>query len=398
MTSITDKLGAAKAVLVRVHPFYAHLALRMEFIEEPRLSPPTMATDMINVYYHPGFVEKHSVRELAGVIAHEVLHVAFLHGTRRGFRDPKIWNYATDFAINAILHESDMVLPTPHLYDKKYENMSAFDIYELLLKDQEKMKKYAVPSDLEGKDGGGGEEGEKVELWGGIMDPKDGNGKPLSEAEISDLEAETQIAVESAAEAAKSRGNLPASLKGLLKATKEAQVNWKQYIIEWVSGQKPDDYTWRRPSKKLLVNHGIYNPTIERHGAGVGLLSIDTSGSVSDSELVSYINEIVGLIDICNPDKLIIIQHDAKIQRVDEWESGMDFNELKISGRGGTLIQPSFKFAAEMDETPDWMICFTDMGIGDWPSVEPDFPVLWCATGDYGTPPFGTVIKIKGII
>ena len=129
---------------------------------------------------------------------------------------------------------------------------------------------------------------------------------------------------------------------------------------------------------------------------GVGILSIDTSGSVSDDELRKYVREIVGVIEMCNPDKLIIIQHDAIIQKIEEWEGGNDFSSLKVKGRGGTCIAPVFRHVEKLDEPIDWMICFTDMGICDYPPAAkaPDFPVLWAATGPMNAP-FGTYIPVK---
>ena len=66
------------------------------------------------------------------------------------------------------------------------------------------------------------------------------------------------------------------------------------------------------------------------------------------------------------------------VQKIDEWEAGDSFDSLKIKGRGGTRIRPVFEHVArEIDEQIDWMVCFTDMGIEDYPSIKeaPDFPV-----------------------
>lgn len=376
------KLTKAKSRLVMNHPFFASICLALPLVEAEWLDPPTMATDMRTIYYHPEFVERCSVSELMGVLCHEVMHVAYLHGLRKGARDHKIWNAACDFAINPIVLDAGMMLPAGGLYDDKYRNMSAPEIYEDLLKNAK-----TVYCDW----GGVGEP------KGGKGDPKDGpSGQPLSQAELSELEQEIKIKVKQAAESAKTRGKLPAGVEGLVEAIGKPKVDWKAYIQQWVSGHKPDDYTWQRPNRTWLANHGIYMPRMQFNGAGVGILSIDTSGSVSDAELVSYVREIAGVIEICNPDKLYIVQHDAIIQRVDVWEAGMDFSGLKTMGRGGTCIQPSFNWAEQCDEQIDWMICFTDMGIFDYPPKEraPSYPVLWCATGPDNAP-FGTYIPLK---
>jgi predicted metal-dependent peptidase len=118
---------------------------------------------------------------------------------------------------------------------------------------------------------------------------------------------------------------------------------------------------------------------------------------VSNEELIKYITEIVGVVEICNPEKVYIIQHDSEVHGCLEWEAGDDFKELKVTHRGGTAIKPSFKYAAtKIDEEINWMICFTDMGIMDYPTAQqaPDYPVLWAATGPDNAP-FGTYISLR---
>jgi len=71
------------------------------------------------------------------------------HMSRRGNRNPKLWNYATDYAINPILNsEADANFAWPKnpdgsrmgLFEEKYEGMRAEDIYDDLLQDPETQK------------------------------------------------------------------------------------------------------------------------------------------------------------------------------------------------------------------------------------------------------------------
>lgn len=413
MITSFDKLTQAKARLVTRHPFFAHIALRAELVEA---NIPTMATDMIRIYYGDKFVQEHSVTELVGVLAHEALHIAFMHGLREGPRDHRVWNWACDYAINPILLEAGMLLPKGGLYEEKYRNMSAPDIYEDLMKNPPPEPPTIVIS-MGGEGDGDGNGGQSMPvplgpdgqpMWGGVMKAKkidaNGNEQPLSADELSTLESEIKIMVQQAADAAKAIGKMPGGIQGLVKAIAAPKIDWKDYIQNWIKGITPDDYTWQRPNRTMLVNHRVYMPRMQLNGSGVGVLSIDTSGSVSDRELVEYINEIVGVIDMTKPDKLYIVQHDYSIQKIDIWEAGQDFRELKIKGRGGTAIMPSFRWARgehingfpTLDDEVNWMICFTDMGIGDYPKGAeiPDFPVLWAATGPNNVN-FGTYIPLK---
>jgi len=59
-----------------------------------------MATDGISLFLQPRVCRAAPPGELIGVLAHEVMHPALHHDTRRGDRDPKRWNEACDYAIN----------------------------------------------------------------------------------------------------------------------------------------------------------------------------------------------------------------------------------------------------------------------------------------------------------
>jgi hypothetical protein len=71
--------------------------------------------------------------------------------SRRGGRDPLLWNYACDYAINPILNVEVVggAFEWPSytggrrmgLYEEKYEGMKAEDIYDLLIDDQKQQEK-----------------------------------------------------------------------------------------------------------------------------------------------------------------------------------------------------------------------------------------------------------------
>ena len=50
--------------------------------------------------------------ELEGVMAHEILHLALRHHTRRQSREAKRWNVAGDLVINQMLQEMNYELPS----------------------------------------------------------------------------------------------------------------------------------------------------------------------------------------------------------------------------------------------------------------------------------------------
>jgi hypothetical protein len=71
--------------------------------------------------------------------------------SRRGSRDPLLWNYACDYAINPILNveivggafewPANLDGSRMGLYEEKYEGMKAEDIYDLLVDDKQQQEK-----------------------------------------------------------------------------------------------------------------------------------------------------------------------------------------------------------------------------------------------------------------
>jgi predicted metal-dependent peptidase len=132
------KVTKARTRLLIEQPFFGTLCLRLEISK--RTDMPTMATDGRYIFYNPDFVEKLSHPELMGVFAHEVLHCALSHHTRRGDRHPVVWNIAADFVINPILKDAGMQLPAGCLYDQKYAGKSAEEVYADLMQNAKYIK------------------------------------------------------------------------------------------------------------------------------------------------------------------------------------------------------------------------------------------------------------------
>jgi hypothetical protein len=131
--------------------FFAQLLAKLNIYgsSDPRYT--TMCTNGLNIQYHPDFVLGQSDAAIRFVLCHEILHCVGDHMTRRGNRNPLLWNYAADYAINPILNEE--VTPGQFewpkqpdgsrmgLFEEKFVGMRAEDIYDLLIDDMEQQKK-----------------------------------------------------------------------------------------------------------------------------------------------------------------------------------------------------------------------------------------------------------------
>jgi len=132
-----ERVLKARSELILTRTFYGVLVGQVH----PQASTafPTMATNGKVHYFNPNFVmglrknwrgqEVSPQALMLGVQAHESEHDARRHHTRRGSRDPKKWNIATDYSINPDLIDQGFELPWGALIDFKYRGMSAEDIY-----------------------------------------------------------------------------------------------------------------------------------------------------------------------------------------------------------------------------------------------------------------------------
>jgi hypothetical protein len=235
------RIQKARTALLLDHPFFGTLLFRLG--ERACSSIATMATDGVSLYFNPEFVEKLSSAELIGTLAHETMHPALQHHTRRGGREPQRWNMACDYAINPLLVDAGLMLPKNVLLDDCFRGMSAERIYNLL--EEEEGSENQNSSDNESQQGGASRS--RADCKSG--DPGDadspsapqtpgGIGQVLdapepSEGEDQSVEEQTrdwQIAVEQAESVARLAGKMPMSAKRTVDAAKAAQVDWRELL------------------------------------------------------------------------------------------------------------------------------------------------------------------------
>jgi predicted metal-dependent peptidase len=368
-----DRIIRARTNLLLTQYFWGRLAMMLKMQQTEDV--PTLAVDGKRIVYNPNFVMSLSDDLLKSAIAHEIGHCMFNHISRRGGRDPKIWNYAGDYAINLTLEKSGFKIGANWLLDQKYAGMSVDHIYDELKKDNN------------GGGGFGGTDGTAMGNKGPLCDIQDSSQSP---AERTESEMNWKVAVQSAAHEAQKMGKMPGGLERFIEELNNPQVPWREVLARFMNQLAKDDYSWSRPNRRFVA-HGLYAPSMYSERMGPIDVVIDTSGSIDQRTLDAFGAEVAAIVSQARPERTRVIYCDAAINHIDEFAPGEDLH-FKMHGGGGTDFRPPFSLIEQEGVAPAALVYLTDM-YGSFPQPQ-DFPVLWCATTDVAAP-FGETVRIE---
>ncbi len=393
-----DRLSRARMGLILDAPFFGTLLMRMPMVRDDKVQ--TFCTNGREIRYSQPYLDELNDDEVKGVLVHEVLHVAMGHLWRMDQRNPKLWNKATDYAVNDILDQyarecSEQGRPVPWrlredwLLDPKYKGMSSEEIYARLSQEKE-----------EGGGGGGGGGGKGGDdddgptSPGEFEAPKDTKeGAKDGEVPARELPGDWEISVTQAQTAAKMQGMCPGAVGRLVKELVAPKVSWQEVLREFVRRASRDDYAWTKPNRRY-TGAGFILPSLFSERMGKIAVAVDTSGSIDQGLLAEFQSEVQATLDECLPEAIEVIVCDAAVHAIQNFEPG-DTVEIAAKGGGGTDFRPVFTHLENPEaEEPVCLVFFTDL-MGSFPEKEPDYPVLWAAyrSGSI-VPPFGEKVEV----
>lgn len=398
-----DIVKRARTQLIIHRPFFGQVALMLEVVESEHF--PTLATDGRRLYYNPEFVKALSPQRMEVAICHEILHAALAHSARFGNRDAGLWKIATDLAINPILKDCGFDVSWL-LYEKRFHGLDADTIYYKIREEADKQRSscgdqgQGAQGNQQGNGSSGNEEGgdgpngfasaSGNEACGGLCS---GAG---DEREARQLEQETKQMLARASTVAKLQGNLPGSLERLIDGLMKPKVNWREKLRHFMERAARNDYSWTRPNRRHFPR-GFYLPTLHNMEMGTLVVAIDTSASIRDDELNSFLSELSAIMEQVAPECIHVVYCDAAVQKVDEYTA--DDLPLKASpaGGGGTDFRPPFRWVEDNGIDPQCLVYLTDMACNRYPD-EPEYPVLWVSSvgreSAFGEPPFGELVSL----
>ena len=358
----------ARSQLLMQEPFFGTLAMRLKLKAAPEVG--TAATDGSYFFYDPEWIQKQNVMQLRGLFAHEVMHCALNHNTRRQERDAELWNISCDYAINPIVIDAGLVLPDKGCIDDKLRNMPAEQIYNLLNEGVIKKPRQCK--------------------WGAVLDA----GKhSVNNKSTAQEEVEWQLAVAEAAEVAKQRGKLPGALERFISDIVNPKVDWREVLWPFFTDLAFDDYSWTKPNR-AYISEDEYLPSMRSEGCGKIAVVHDTSGS-THAHAQQFFSELDAVLGQVQPEEVVFIECDCQVQDVRIFQRGdrLEPSDCKRKGDGGTEFTPAFKLLHDEHPDVDAVIFLTDLETGDDDFYESEqyvtSPVLWVSTNRHLQAPFG---------
>lgn len=386
---------------------------------------PTAATDGINTYFNPEFVQTLDDKELLFVAIHECMHKVYKHlfiWKKLRKEDPLLTNMANDYVINPMIRDLDpeerfLCIPRYKdgpkkgevmcLIDDNFEGMDTKQVFDILRKENEENPQG------EGDEGDAGDEGgdSDSEYSEKIMKRAEDQHDDHNYGEDGDTEEasiELDRAIRQAVEVAGAGADGVA--RGIMKLL-AVETPWQDILAEFIKQQVKGggQTTWRKYNRRL-IGSDIYMPSMLDERAGSMVVAIDTSGSVPQDILTKFLSELKAIVTDVVPEKLHLMYWGSTVcaeETYDEMTYANLEDSTKPKGGGGTSpacvqerVGDGVKTGAY--QNLDAVIVLTDGYFygdkqGEWEQL--GIPVLWAVLEHGGnasfTPKFGSLIKVK---
>jgi predicted metal-dependent peptidase len=427
--------------LVEFAPSTGGLALWVQHVDRAEPTAPPLATDGLTLFYGPGF-DALPLPQQAGLVAHQVLHVALRHPARFlalqarvGDVDLPLFNICADAIVNSSLAPLDWLqLPPgavnlPRLLAATLDETTT-DGAALLVWDVESLYRQLddrLPPERD-KQRDGKRRDPKPDKADGRHAGRGGPTRPdgpraaqaraVGAAQAHDLLPDPTHAGPPEAEAEATRewrerlqrahaGDGAFSLLRALGADlPQVKTPWEQLLRSQVAralAPRPA-LSWSRPSRSYIARQGRSAPgrrlpwepgTSGSRPVPRLVLVVDVSGSIGDSLLQRFSRELDALVRRLGAG-LTLVVGDDRVQSVSRFEPGDrrrgDLAAISFQGGGGTDFTPLLEEASR--HAPDLVVVLTDL---QGPARHrPPCPVLWVVPAAFGDAqaPFGRVLVL----
>jgi predicted metal-dependent peptidase len=372
MMDKAQSLSKISKELMLKEPYYGFFLIMLNKVWRKDL--PTAGVSKQNINYQLAINEEFwtglSDMHKMGLLKHELLHIAFGHLTSfSSFSNKKLANVAMDMEINQYIEDSWLPeggIRIEDYADLKLDKRAGCRYYydQLLRLQDEKDKNGTTGNDAMDKllDNVASGDIPDHSTWEEFDD--------MTDAEKKLIEKQVQKILQDAKEqTVKKRGNVPGEIEGLIVVEEftAPKFDWKGYLRRFtgVSTKVFTKKIRRKENRRYEDNPGL-KIKMRQHM----LLAIDTSGSVSDTELAEFMNEIHHIYKVGVD--ITVVQCDTSIKSIEPYKGK---NEISVLGRGGTEFDPVLDYYNANLKKYTSLVYFTD---GEcYTSVRPRGKVLW---------------------
>ncbi len=347
MVDKNESLAKISKTLILEQPFYGLFLISLNKVWRNDLPTAGVSISGINqqLAINPEFWASLNDDVKKGVLIHELMHIAFNHlVTRDNYQDKKLFNIAADLEINQYIDE-----------DWLPENGIFLDTFpELDLPVRAGTDKYYKLLQQAHEDGTSPQLDEMLSeddfhfTWGEGIDS-------LTDAEKKLIQKQVEHQLKDVVEGIKDRGNIPGHFRELINNIfhqEPAKFDWKGYLRRF-AGNSNKIYTKktrRKPNKRYDGN-----PALKIKMRNHVLLAVDTSASVSSSELQEFLSEMNHIHKTGT--EITVVQCDTHMHDPEAFNPKKEF---KVKGRGGTDFQPVIDHYNKNSKKYTSIIYFTD--------------------------------------
>ncbi|MGW4890979.1 vWA domain-containing protein [Kitasatospora sp. NPDC004240] len=362
-----EKLFAARLHAARVRPYLATALFALRPVESRTV--PTMAVDRHwRCYVSPAFVARTPVEELAGVWVHEVAHLLRDHHGRgdrvarerglTGRGDRLRMNIAADCEINDDVFGDGLVRPEGAVVPA-HLGLPHGELMEDYLR---RFRLGTLPRDVVWLDCGSGADGLDRE-WD--LGPDGAHGLSAQERDAVRYRVAQGITGRP--------GDVPQGWRRWAEEAFHPPQPWRELLGAAIRSATAGpgtgrDHTYGRPSRRATALPGVVLPSLRHRPPRVSVI-IDTSGSVSDTELGSALLEVAAISRTVGGrrDLVTVLPCDAAAQAVHPLCRAAG---IPLLGGGGTDLRTGFAEALRSRPRPDVLVVLTD-GQTPWPDTRP---------------------------
>ena len=385
-------LNLNTARLLMEEPFFAAISRRID--KRASYAIPTAGvmvnpdTAQFEMLYNPKFFADLTDLQRADVLKHEFYHVLFEHVTGRMPEgvNLKLWNIATDLAINSHLHNLPEGGLIPGEPDTPFENLPTGESAEWYMANMPDFNKDdgnsqgPSSSESQGQGSDGGEPSDSQGDGSGIPDTLDDHsGWQECSQEVKEMAKERlkEVVRKAAEEASASNrwGSVSQDTRKKVMKMLETKVDWRKVLRYFVKSSQRANRS--SSIKRINRRYAYVHPGRKANRVARVAVSVDQSGSVDDNMLAMFFAELNKLAQIA---EFVVIPFDTRVDesKVFTWKKG----QTKLPERvlqGGTCFDAPTEYVN--GKGFDGHIVLTDMCA---PKPKPSkCQRMWMTTKEY---------------